>query len=227
MRASKPHAGISRARSDPGTTRGYRLLEHLVADREHVVPSRHIERPPRREQIRELLRGARNRILGADRHQHRRADRRDLLARQSSGANRECTPRAPSDRTWSARRRCGTCVPSDREHPRATAPRAPRRCSRAVPPHRPGASQGRRIRRGAGVADGRAQRTRRCARPWSSPSHRRGRDRDDRAARARPRPSGRCDRRPDRGACSSAPCPRLSSAMTRRPAPVSVATQPG
>ena len=51
--------------------------------------------------------------------------------------------------------------------------------------------------------------------------------RDDRAARARRPPWWRCDRRPGRRACSDAPCPRLSSAMTRRPARVSVATQPG
>ncbi len=114
------------------------LLEDLVADREHMVAPGDIERSARRQQGRKLVRRARDRVLGADRDQHRRADGRDLLARQASDANRECRPRAPSGRIWSVRRTRGTRGPRDRVHRPARAPRALPRCSRAVRPRRPG-----------------------------------------------------------------------------------------
>ena len=57
-------------------------LEHLVADREHVVAVRDRQRLGVRHQRGQLLGRARDRVLGADRDQRRRPDRRRLLAGQ-------------------------------------------------------------------------------------------------------------------------------------------------
>ena len=78
-----------------------------------------------------------------------------------------------------------------------------RRCSPASRrPRRDGCRARRRSQR-AGAADARRQEMPRCARPSNSPSHRRARSRGGRAARAHLPPWWRCDRRPDRRACST------------------------
>ncbi len=57
-------------------------LEHLVADREHVVAVRDRQRLRVRHERGQFLGRARRSVLGADRDQRRRLDRRRLLARQ-------------------------------------------------------------------------------------------------------------------------------------------------
>ena len=47
-----------------------------------MIPTRDVERAACRQQRRELVRRARNRVLAADRHQHWSVNRRDLIARQ-------------------------------------------------------------------------------------------------------------------------------------------------
>ena len=59
------------------------VFEHLVADREHVIAVRESAAPARRESAPPALSGEpATVVLGADRDQHRHADRRRLLARQ-------------------------------------------------------------------------------------------------------------------------------------------------
>ena len=57
-------------------------LEHLVADRDHVVAARDVEPAPVRNQRGELVRRAGDVVLGADRDQGRRADACEVLAPQ-------------------------------------------------------------------------------------------------------------------------------------------------
>src|SRR5205823_14066039 len=57
-------------------------FEDLIADREHVVSPRNIKQLSARNQLGEGVCGARDRVLGADRDQHRRAERSRLGGRQ-------------------------------------------------------------------------------------------------------------------------------------------------
>src|ERR1700731_3423279 len=58
----------------PGQEAGYGLLEHLVADRGHMVAPGNLERPAGRQQARQLRRRAADHILGSERDQRRDPD---------------------------------------------------------------------------------------------------------------------------------------------------------
>src|SRR5262249_29816486 len=60
----------------------HRRLERLVSHRKHVISPGDLERPAGRQQRRKLVRRTRDHIFAADRDQHRRVNRFDLLARQ-------------------------------------------------------------------------------------------------------------------------------------------------
>src|SRR5262245_60839174 len=57
-------------------------LEHLVANREHVIAARDVESARTGNYVRKFLRRTTDRILGADRDQHRHAQRLRLLPRE-------------------------------------------------------------------------------------------------------------------------------------------------
>src|SRR6266545_7329840 len=73
-------AAQNRRLQPPGQERRHPLLEHLVADREHMVAPGDIERPAGRQHGCQLMGGAGDRVLAADRDQHRHMDRSHLLA---------------------------------------------------------------------------------------------------------------------------------------------------
>ena len=193
------------ARSRPlGKKVQHGLLEHLVADRQHVVAVRECRAPrawaaappaPAREPA--IV------VLAADRDQHRHADRRRPPRASAPGASRGCRRRAPCGRTWSARRRRGTCGPADRSRRRATAPPAPRRCSPAGPtpstrwmPSPPSTARAHALRM-------RERQERGDARAHRIAHHVGARDVEMIEQRAHVlRHAARCDRRPDRRAWS-------------------------
>src|ERR1700681_859589 len=73
---------LSPGSGPPGEETQNALLEHLVSDRGHMVATGNLERPARRQQVRQFRRGAADRILGAERNQRRDPNPGDLRARE-------------------------------------------------------------------------------------------------------------------------------------------------
>ena len=119
-------------------------LERLVADRQHMVAVRNIERLRAGDQRRQCP--------GLNRPPGPWCRPRPAPARRSTppdrgltfAASRACRRRAPSNPIWSARRRRERCGRSGRAHRRASAPPAHRRCSPAGRRLPPGGCRARR-----------------------------------------------------------------------------------
>ena len=85
-------------------------LEHLVADRQHVVAVGDIESARAGNERGQFVRAAGDLVLGADRDQHRHPNAGHLLAAQRSARAAHAGGERPAGRIWSVRRSRGTAA---------------------------------------------------------------------------------------------------------------------